>query len=146
MIIKDFLHYAVKEEEKAYNFYMNLSKKTTDFRTKNFLEQISRDEMKHKAIFQSFIEKNDKEFEMACSYNITFPSPEKEPDHEISDIPTIIRFAINKEIESNQMYLELAKNITNPHIRNQLLLFAEEEEKHKAGLELELEFYKKELY
>ena len=47
----------------------------------------------------------------------------------------IIDFAIQKEIEANQFYKDLAKQMKNPDMREVFEGFAEEELEHKAKLE-----------
>jgi len=50
----------------------------------------------------------------------------------------IVKFAIAREIEANQFYLNLADRLDNPAVRELLVNFAAEELEHKARLELEI--------
>ncbi|MCD6297808.1 MAG: ferritin family protein [Deltaproteobacteria bacterium] len=50
----------------------------------------------------------------------------------------IVKFAIAREIEANQFYLNLADRLENPAVRELLVDFAAEEMEHKARLELEI--------
>ena len=140
--VYDILLWAVEEEDKAYNLYLNLSKKSVDIRTRTFLEQISRDELKHKVVFSSFVKKNEEEFRTQKIDSIEIPLFHKVPDVEMTNIISILKFAISNEIVSNNLYIQLAYSITsNPLVQKVLFKFADEENKHKAGLELELEYY-----
>lgn len=52
-------------------------------------------------------------------------------------VEEILEFAIAREIEANQFYMNLAKQAENPAMRRVFEDFAEEELEHKAKLELE---------
>jgi len=53
-------------------------------------------------------------------------------------IDEILEFAIAREVEANQFYMELADWLKNPAMRELVLEFAKEELEHKAKLELEV--------
>ncbi|UCE98641.1 MAG: ferritin family protein [Planctomycetota bacterium] len=50
----------------------------------------------------------------------------------------ILEFAIAREMEANELYMELAVRLENPAMRELSLEFAKEELEHKAKLELEV--------
>jgi len=54
---------------------------------------------------------------------------------EFDSIGKVLEFAINREIEANQFYMELAGQMTNPTMRQVFEEFAKEELGHKAKLE-----------
>jgi rubrerythrin len=58
----------------------------------------------------------------------------KETIH-FKSLPEIIAFAITKEEEANQFYLEWAKKVKSQAVRDTLLEFAAEEENHKKLLQ-----------
>ena len=47
----------------------------------------------------------------------------------------VLEYAIEKEIEANQFYVDLAKKMKNPTMREVFEAFAKEELGHKAKLE-----------
>jgi rubrerythrin len=47
----------------------------------------------------------------------------------------VLDFAIDKEIEANRFYLDLAKQMKNPSIQKVFKAFAKEEQGHKAKLQ-----------
>lgn len=50
----------------------------------------------------------------------------------------ILEFAIGREVSANQFYVDLADQMDNPTMRLLFEIFAKEELKHKAALELEV--------
>ncbi|MHC4423107.1 MAG: ferritin family protein [Planctomycetota bacterium] len=56
---------------------------------------------------------------------------------EYVSVEEILEFAIAREIEANQFYMNLAKQVENPAMRRVFEDFAGEELEHKAKLELE---------
>jgi len=57
---------------------------------------------------------------------------------ESDTIDEILEFAIAREIEANQFYIEMAEWLENPAMRELVMEFAKEELEHKAKLELEV--------
>jgi rubrerythrin len=121
-----------------------MAKKSIEIRTRTLLEQLSRDEMKHKVALLALLDKNSLGFEAQNIKNIDIIVDNVEPNFELSPLSTlstIIQFAITKEIESNNLYINLAENINDHKIHQTLLFLAKEEKKHKEVLEMELKFY-----
>ena len=56
----------------------------------------------------------------------------------IGSVDEILEFAIAREVEANQLYTYLARQMENPEMRKVCEDFAEEELEHKAKLELEV--------
>ena len=52
-------------------------------------------------------------------------------------INDVLKFAIEKEIEAQQFYLELAKRMDNPAMREVFEGYAKEEAGHKLRFEIE---------
>ena len=50
----------------------------------------------------------------------------------------ILEFAIGREVSANQFYVDLADQMDNPTMRLLFEIFAKEELRHKAALELEV--------
>ena len=58
--------------------------------------------------------------------------------HKVEKIKDIIPFAMEREIEANELYLYMAASMTNPQIRTACENFAKDELDHKTKLEQEL--------
>jgi len=56
---------------------------------------------------------------------------------EFESVEEILEFAIAREVAANEFYIDLAKRLESPAMRELALKFAEEELEHKAKLELE---------
>jgi len=57
---------------------------------------------------------------------------------EFDSVDEILEFAIAREVEANQFYMDLARRLESPAMRELVLEFAKEELEHKAKLELEV--------
>ena len=140
---EDALRLAIHEEHKAVDFYLDLATQVVEFKSKIVIEQLARDEMRHKVILTTILE--NKSFPLMHKTLISLEdkmdaSIEIEDSH--SDIARIISTAIKKEWDAAKMYRRLAMDTENPEVATLLINMAEEELKHKQSLELELEFYK----
>ena len=140
---EDALRLAIHEEQKAVDFYLDLATQVVEFKSKIVIEQLARDEMRHKVILLTILE--NKSFPLkhktltSLEDNMDI-SIEKEDSH--SDITRIIISAIKREWDAAKMYRRLAMDAENSEVAILLINMAEEELKHKQSLELELEFYK----
>jgi len=56
---------------------------------------------------------------------------------EFDSVDEILEFAIVREVEANEFYMDLAGRLESPAMRELVLEFAKEELEHKAKLELE---------
>ena len=56
---------------------------------------------------------------------------------EFDSVDEILEFAIAREVEANEFYMDLAGRLESPAMRELVLEFAKEELEHKAKLELE---------
>ncbi len=56
---------------------------------------------------------------------------------DFDSVDEILEFAIIREVEANEFYMDLARRLESPAMRELVLEFAEEELEHKAKLELE---------
>jgi len=57
---------------------------------------------------------------------------------DFDSVDEILEFAIAREVEANQFYMDLARRLESPAMRELVLEFAKEELEHKAKLELEV--------
>ena len=57
---------------------------------------------------------------------------------DFDSVDEILEFAIVREVEANEFYMDLARRLESPAMRELVLEFAKEELEHKAKLELEV--------
>ena len=57
---------------------------------------------------------------------------------DFDSVDEILEFAIVREVEANEFYMDLSRRLESPAMRELVLEFAKEELEHKAKLELEL--------
>ncbi len=126
---------AIKNEEEAYAFYMDLAKRIADEEAKDTLLFLAREEKKHK--------------EYLLKYRQTgFTGPSRPViDYKIAE--NLIKPDIQKDIHSKDVYLIAANRELNAHnfykglaeihpagdIREMLLSMASEELRHKEKME-----------
>ena len=139
--IEEILNYAIKEEEDAGIFYGEQAKKTTKLELKKVWEQLSHDEIRHKAILSGLLEQMQSGNEI-----ITFSGkdvkdyvPFERADKAYSDMDEAIIEAIKNENDAYFMYKNISEKVSNPFHSKVLLTLANEELKHKESLIYELE-------
>jgi len=138
--MEEILLFAIKEEEDASIFYGEQAKKTSAIELKMVWEQLSHDELRHKAILSGLLEKMEKGEE-----TITFTSKdikdyieEEIPNREYSEMEKAIIQAVQNENDAFYMYRYLSTKVSNPNHSNILQTLANEELKHKQSLLVEL--------
>ena len=142
--LEDAIRFAISEEQKSIDFYQDLAKQVVKFESRILLEQLSRDEMRHKVILSSILENNDFRTELKSLESIAKMLNENLKTVTIpTEIMGILSAAIKRELEAAKMYKELATSGLSTEVSQLLLVMCEEELKHKRSLELELEFYTK---
>jgi rubrerythrin len=143
MTLESILRFAIIDEQKSIELYEDLAKNVEDFRLRTLLEQLARDEMRHKVILTDVLEKK--------KYVIMHKSPDSlvqkinestvvnyTKNSKLSDIFAI---AIKKEIETAELYKNMAIIYQETQISGLLISLAEDELMHKKNLELELEYF-----
>jgi rubrerythrin len=140
--LEDVVRFAIKEEQLAIDFYLDLAKQVDDFRTRTILEQMARDEMNHKVILTSNLENKDYKVEQKSLESLLNRMNEVvDKVVKRSKLTDIIKQAIEKEWDTACLYKELAETYKDPDISALLITLAEDELKHKRNLEFELEYY-----
>lgn len=140
--IEEVLEFAMNEEQKAVDFYTELSTKAkSDDMQKIFLE-FAKEEMKHKARLLKIKEEK--------SYSI---ESQKVKDLKISDYIVNVSIeenmtyqdalvvAMKKEKAAFKLYLALSERAENESMKNIFLSLAQEESKHKLRFEIEYDEY-----
>ena len=131
--LTELIEDALNEEVKDNDFYDGLAAEISDIDDKNKLKQMSLDEKKHYNMLKEIYEKlTGKEF-----------SPQKEADkNEAESIVKSIENAIDKELESVEMYRPILFALENPAFKNYLQEIITDEQNHAARLNYMYSKYK----
>ena len=136
--VSDIIAMAIKREEEAYDFYMDIYAKVSDPALKGTLEFIAGEEKKHKAFLVSYRDGNfgTKALKMAdfVDYKVAEYLEESEID-ERSKPEDVYLVASHREMRSFHFYSELANLHADSEIREMLLKMANQELKHKEKME-----------
>lgn len=136
--IDDILEFAMGEEQKAVDFYTELSKQAKSGDMKQIFTDFAKEEMGHKARLVKIQQEK--------SYTL---SDEKVRDLKISDYIAHVQVkpnmtyeealivAMKKEKAAFKLYLTLSNMAPNKAMKDLFLGLAQEESKHKLRFELE---------
>ena len=136
--VSDIFEMAIKREEEAYDFYMDIHAQVADPGVKETLQFIAGEEKKHKAFLVSYREGNfgAKGLRMSevVDYKIAeyLEEPEVDADMKPEDVYLV---ASHREQRSHLFYTELAKLHVDGEPREILLKMANEELRHKEKME-----------
>ncbi len=136
--VDEILAYAIEKEQEAVDFYTDLSTKDTFKSLKDTFVNFAKEEQKHIELIQSLTSDKDKlnEYELKTV-----------PDLKISDylvdteykegmfMQDILRLAMKREENAVKMYRDLEAKADNEKFSKVFKLLAQEESKHKLGLE-----------
>ena len=136
--VSDIIEIAIKREEEAYDFYLDIHDKVVDPGLKETLKFIAAEEKKHKAFLVSYRDGNfgAKALRMAdfVDYKVAEYLEEPEID-EASKPQDVYLVASHRELRSFHFYTELANLHADSEIKEMLLKMANEELKHKEKME-----------
>ena len=136
--VSDIIEIAIKREEDAYDFYMDIHAKVVSPDVKDTLAFIAGEEKKHKAFLVSYRDGNfgAKALRMSdvVDYKIAEYLEEPEVD-ENSNPEDVYLVASHREFRSHHFYTELANRHAEGDLREMLLKMANEELKHKEKME-----------
>jgi rubrerythrin len=136
--VSDILEIAIKREEEAYDFYMDIQGKITDPSVKETLEFIAGEEKKHKAFLVNYRDGNFGVQGLRMSDVVDYKVAEylEEPEVDENTTPQdVYLVASHRERRSYFFYTELANLHTDGEAREMLLKMANEELKHKEKME-----------
>ncbi|MGD2270476.1 MAG: ferritin family protein [Desulfobacterales bacterium] len=136
--LADLIDTAIKREEDAYAFYMDLNDKVDDASVKETLEWIAAEERKHKEFLVSYREGDTGQETLRMSDVVLYKLAEhqKEPDVKASmRIEDLFLIAAHRELRSYNFYSELAQLHSHGDTHEILLKIANEELKHKEKME-----------
>ena len=136
--VSDIIAIAIKREEEAYDFYLDIHAKIADPSLKQTLEFIAGEEKKHKAFLVSYRDGNLGTTALKMSDFIDYKVSEylEEPDIDGESKPEdVYLVASHRELRSFHFYTELANLHADGEIKEMLLKMANEELKHKEKME-----------
>ena len=129
---------AIKREEDAYDFYMDLHGKASDAAVKDSLEYVAGEEKKHKAFLVKYREGGFETSSLRLSEVTYYQIAEYQKEPEIGEDMTsadIYLVASHREARSHKFYTELADLHTDGEAKSMLQKMANEELKHKEKME-----------
>lgn len=145
------VHRAIDRERDAINVYLGLAKIVTDAKAKNVLIHLASDEVGHMAKLEkhliSVLRGKDwvierAEMVEAMSEQVSEPSVLEAVDPKklaAADTIQILKVAIDREVEANRFYLEMAGRSKKDSAKEMFLSLAKEEETHAMILQAEVD-------
>lgn len=132
------LDVAIKNEEDAYNFYMDLYNRNTDKEIKETLKYLASEEQKHKEFLVQYKKGSFGAEALKLDAVIDYKIAEhaEKPDLvKNMDTKDVYLVAANKELNSYNFYKSLADIEPAGDVKNMLMKMANEEMKHKEKVE-----------
>jgi len=136
--VSDILEIAIKREEDAYEFYMDIHSTVSDPSVRDTLEFIAGEEKKHKAFLVKYRDGDFGSTALKMSDVIDYKIAEYLEESEIdenSKPEDVYLVASHRELRSYHFYTELANLHAEGELREMLLKMANEELKHKEKME-----------
>jgi rubrerythrin len=136
--IEQILDFAIRSEERAYNFYMRLAEQVNRENMKGVFRDFAREEMGHKEKLlkikegEMLLPDEEKVMDLKIAEYVMDLEPSEDLDYQQALI-----IAMKSEKESYRMYQDLASATTDPELKKVLLGLAQEEAKHKLRFEIE---------
>jgi rubrerythrin len=136
--VSDILEIAIKREEDAYDFYMDIHSKVVDAGVKDTLEFIAGEEKKHKAFLVSYRDGDFGATALRMSDVVDYKIAEYLEEPEVGENlkpEDVYLVASHRELRSHHFYTELANLHADGNLQEMLLKMANEELKHKEKME-----------
>ena len=136
--IAEVIEMAIRREEEAYDFYMDIYNKVQEAAVRDTVEFIAKEEKKHKAFLVGYREGNYGEDALRMAdvveYKIAeyLEEPEIGGDTKPQDVYLV---AAHREGRSHQFYSELATMHSEGKLKTMFVKMANEELKHKEKME-----------
>jgi rubrerythrin len=136
--INEILDFAMEEEQKAVEFYAELSQKAKNKDMKAVFQEFAREEVSHKVRLLKIKEEGEFTFENFQVADL------KISDYMVKTVVTpemsyeeALLLAMNKEKAAFRLYLALSEKAPNNTLKQLFLSLAQEESKHKLRFEIE---------
>ena len=136
--IDEILDFAIKKEEEASDFYLDMAQKAEHAEMKKVFENFAKEEQGHKKKLEAiqrgehiFYETKEIMDLKISSYVVDIePSPDM-------DYQSILIMAMKKEKAAFRFYTDLARSTDNVELSKIFYSLAQEEAKHKLRFEIE---------
>jgi rubrerythrin len=138
--VNDILDFAIDQENKAHDFYMNLAERVDNPELRELIKGLAIDEAQH-AIRLEAIKSGQATFlaDEVGSLNIAETVPEVRPQADMGYADLLV-VAMKKEKAAFRLYTNLASVAKHKEFHDVLLGLAREEAQHKLRLELEYDW------
>jgi rubrerythrin len=136
--ISELIETAIRREEAAYAFYMDLNEKVDDASTKETLEWMAGEEEKHKKFLIDYRDGGFSKQALRMSDVVYYKIAEYQKEPEIEKTlrrEDVFLLASHRELRSYNFYTELAKLHPEGELNDILMKIANEELKHKEKME-----------
>jgi rubrerythrin len=136
--LRELIETAIKREEEAHSFYMQIVSKVSDTAVKETIEWIAGEERKHKKFLEDYRDGRYGEKLLRSPEVVYYKIAEHEKEPEVSgdmNSADVFLVAAHRERRSNRFYSELADQHAEGDAKDMLLRMAKEELRHKEKME-----------
>ena len=136
--VSEILEIAIRREEVAYDFYMDIYHKVEDQSVRDTAEFIADEEKKHKAFLVNYRDGKYGADSLRMADVVEYKLAEYLEEPEIANTSSreeVYLVAAHREARSYQFYTELANMHGDSELKTMLLKMANEELKHKEKME-----------
>jgi rubrerythrin len=135
--IRDILNYAIEEESQARSFYEKMAGCIKREDVKAAVKQFALDELRHKLRLEGVRDGDVMlQDEEVGSLDLADSIRDIKPHAEMT-YKELLAYAIKKEYQAFQFYMQLAQSAKEPIFREMFTHLAQEEAEHKLKLEIE---------
>lgn len=136
--VEEVVTFAIDKESEAAQFYRAAADQEKIQTNKNVLEDYAREEEKHERMLREFADNG----EAVAHYRFRRINDLKRSDYmvEMNFVPgmtyfQVMRIAMKREEKAYKLYQDLSENAENEKLKHIFKVLAQEELKHKNGLE-----------
>jgi len=135
---QEVITFATRKEADAATLYETYANKVSNPGIKKMFEELTKEELKHKAILEGVTEQKVEEYGLTTVPDLKISDYSQEqqfkPDMNFQEA---LLLAIKREENSLNLYNNLIKSTDNPQLQKLFQTLAQEEAKHKLRLETE---------
>jgi rubrerythrin len=136
--LRELIETAIRREEEAYAFYMEIRKKVEDAAVRDTIGWIAGEEKKHKKFLEDYRDGRYGSNLLRSSEVVYYKIAEHQDKPEVAaDMSSadVFLVAAHRERTSNRFYTELARQHADGEAKDILLRMANEELRHKEKME-----------
>jgi rubrerythrin len=134
--LKEVIHFAIGQEEAAYNLYRQAADQSVNISARKMFLDMAEEEAAHKRMLEGFTRQRLEQYPFR-------PVQDLKIGDYLVDVPCtpdmtyqqVLIFAMKAEERAARLYTEAASQVGDPETRKLLLIMANEEKKHKFHLE-----------